>query len=251
MLKIRSFLEYKKCLACGQEMLVYRLRKVNKNESICENCRTGKSYSLRNNNYKGKQTNISYSFEFETSTKANSLYELGKYNFINCYDGTIGGFEWKSPIFNNRKSFHHVCRKLNKFAKYVGCSCGTHLHVSTPYKSILDEYKEEIFEPILSEMRDNKFKTVLFWGRYFNDYCRSNIGDTRYNSFNTRSSVQTLEFRLLKFVNAEQYIRAADFCIDTTRFLNNILSRDTFDTRIARKVGETILKKYKEVIRDV
>ena len=49
MLKIRSFLEYKKCLACGQEMLVYRLRKVNKNESICDSCRTGKSYSLRNN----------------------------------------------------------------------------------------------------------------------------------------------------------------------------------------------------------
>ena len=251
MLKIRSFLEYKKCMICGEEKLLYTLKRVNKKESICDKCKIVQGYHFKNSNSKGKKTQISYSFEFETDSTADSLFELGKYNFIPCSDATICGYEWKSPIFNNRKSFHHICRKIDKFAKFVGRRCGTHLHVSTPYKDIMDEYKEELFEPILSVMRANQVKTEKFWGRYFNDYCLGRIARGRYNSFNTRSSVPTLEFRLLKFRNADQYIRAADFCIDTTKFLNDILSRDTFDTNIAKKVGKIIMKRYEEVTENV
>ena len=251
MLKIRRFLEYARCSFCGKEELSYRLQKFNKREYICHECRTCNTYSTKNNNEKGKKKSISFSFEFETSSRAKSLFELKKYGFIPCSDCTIEGFEWKTPIFNSRKSFHYVCRKIDKFAGCVGRSCGTHLHVSTPYKFLMEKYKVQLFSPILEVMINDENKTIKFWGRYFNDYCRSVISTSRYNAFNTMSSVETLEFRLLKFINAEQYIRAADFCIDTTRYINSLIGRENFNSESARLVGITIAEKYKEVIKDV
>ena len=73
----------------------------------------------------------------------------------------------------------------------------------------------------------------------------------RYNSFNTRSSVQTLEFRLLKFKTANQYIRACDFCIDITQYINHFICKSGFNKEQAEKIGKNIAKKYKEVIKDV
>lgn len=94
--------------------------------------------------------------------------------------------------------------------------------------------------------------TKKFWGRYFNGYCQGEIqNNTRYNSFNTLSSVETLEFRLLKFKNSKQYIKAADFCIDTTRYINHNMKKDNFNQENAKKLGEIILKKYKEVLQSV
>lgn len=251
MLKIKRFLEYHKCSSCGQEFLSYSIEKINKKDYICSNCKMCRGYATRNNSFKGKQTQISFSFEFETSSKNKSLYELTKYNFIGCADCSIEGLEWKSPIFYNRKTFHSICRKMEKFSRFVGNSCGTHLHVSTPYKTKMEEYKNELFQPILNEMKNDRDKTIKFWGRYFGHYCEGTIGNDRYNSFNTRSSVNTLEFRLLKFKNAEQYIKACDFCIDTTRYINTFIGREDFNSEKAKKIGNIIAEKYKEVIKDV
>lgn len=252
MLKIKRFLEYKKCSSCGQEFLSYDVKKINNKDYICSSCSCGHCYSTKNYKYQGKQTKMSFSFEFETSSRSNSLFELTKYNFIGCSDCSIQGLEWKSPIFYNRKSFHTICRKIDKFSKFVGNSCGTHLHVSTPYKAKMEKYKRELFQPILNEMIICKEKTIKFWGRYFGSFCQAQIRDfNRYNSFNTVSSVNTLEFRLLKFINAEQYIRACDFCIDTTRYINNFIGKEDFDTEKAKEIGNNIAKKYKEVIKNV
>ena len=251
MLKIKRFLEYRKCSVCGEEYISTSINKINKNDYICRNCATSHDYYTKNNIYKGNKTQMSFSFEFETSSKAKELYELLKYKFIGCSDCTINGLEWKSPIFYNRKSFHTICRKLNKFAKYVGTSCGTHLHVSTLYKDRIREYEVQLFTPILNVMIQDRDATEKFWGRYFGHYCRAGIEDDRYNSFNTRSSVDTLEFRLLKFKSARQYIRACDFCIDTTRYINTFIGRETFDNNKALKMGEIIAEKYKEVIKSV
>lgn len=134
----------------------------------------------------------------------------------------------------------------------MGSSCGTHLHVGTLYKYKIGDYQYEIFGPILEEMRSNEKQTKKFWGRYFNGYCLGNIDEgTRYNAFNTLSSVETLEFRLLKFKNSKQYIRAADFCIETTRYINYHIKKDNFDREKAIKLGKAILKKYKEVVINV
>lgn len=252
MLKIKRFLEYHKCSSCNQEFLSYEVDKINSIDYICRNCQRGNDYFTKNNNYKGKETSISFSFEFETASRSNALFELRKYNFIGCSDGSIAGLEWKSAIYYNRKSFHSVCRKIDKFAKYVGNNCGTHLHVSTPYKQILDEFKRELFQPLLNVMTENRTKTEKFWGRYFGHYCHANIVDCdRYNAINTISSVETLEYRLLKFKNAEQYIRACDFCIDTTRYINTIIGKGNFDREKAKRIGKIIAEKYKEVTKCV
>ncbi|MCI8999681.1 MAG: hypothetical protein HFJ26_01790 [Clostridia bacterium] len=252
MLKIKRFLEFKKCSSCNKEFLAYEVQKINSQDYVCRECKRVNNYCTRNNNYKGKESKISFSFEFETSSRANALYELRKYNFIGCTDGSIGGLEWKSVIFYSRKSFHHICRKIDKFAKYVGADCGTHLHVSTDFKTKIDQYKRQIFQPLLNKMIVNREKTEKFWGRYFGHYCQSVIyDDYRYNAFNTVSSVSTLEFRLLKFINAEQYIRACDFCIDTTRYINNLIGSEDFNNEKARKMGEIIAQKYEEVTKNV
>ena len=252
MLKIRRFLNYQKCSFCGNEFLVRGIQRINNKDYICTACSSTKGYTERNTNIKGKQKDISFSFEFETSSRNNQLYELLKYNFLGCYDCSIGGNEWKSPIFNSLKSFHYVCRKIDKFSKFVGTECGTHLHVSTNYKDTLRIFEREIFQPILNEMSSDRQKTIKFWGRDFGEYCHLNIGETRYNSFNTRSSVETLEFRLLKFKNAEQYIKAADFCIEITRYLNRMIGKiENFGVNEATMLGQEIVKKYKEAIKDV
>lgn len=251
MLKIKRFLTYRKCSSCGLEFLAYEVEKINQKDYICRNCMSGYGYCTRNENIKGKQKPISFSFEFETSSRTKSLFELRKYNFIGCSDCSIEGLEWKSPIFYSRKSFHYICKKIDKFARYVGNSCGTHLHVSTPYKNKMMEYEKELFKPILNEMTNDRQKTIKFWGRDFNSYCTNEIRNSRYNAFNTRSSVETLEFRLLKFKNAEQYIRAADFCIDTTRYINNFIGDENFNAEKAKEIGNIVAEKYKEVIRDV
>lgn len=252
MLKIKRFLSYRKCISCGKEFLVFETTKINKTDSICANCLRGNAYSTKNYKTNGKQKNSSFSFEFETSVNARSLFELKKYNFIGCFDASIGGLEWKSPIFYSKKAFHNICNKLDEFARYVGNDCGTHLHVSTPYKIEMHTYQKELFQPILDIMNSNVEKTKKFWGRFFGIYCCSQIEYySRYNSFNTLSSVETLEFRLLKFVNAKQYIRAADFCIDTTRFINNCMNQTDFNEEKAKKIGKIIAKKYEEVIKDV
>lgn len=252
MLKIRNFLKYRKCVSCGKEFLAYSAIKINKDEFICSECSRGNSYYTKNFLFTGKERDISFSFEFETSSNSKSLFELRKYNFIGCSDGSITGLEWKSPFFYSKKTFHCVCKKINKFARFVGQSCGTHLHVSTDYKLKMDRYKRELFKPIIRVMLENEEKTRKFWGRFFGHYCHSDIRDfDRYNAFNTISSVDTLEFRLLKFINADQYIRACDFCIDTTRFLNNNMKDEEFNEEKAKKLGEMIADKYREVIKDV
>lgn len=251
MLKIRRFLEYRKCFSCGMEFLAYEVEQINKKDCICAKCRQSHGYTTRNCNFQGKETQISFSFEFETSSKSKELYELAKYNFIGCVDGSISGLEWKSPIFYNRKTFHNICRKINKFSQYVGDDCGTHLHVATPYKTKMKIYERELFSPILEEMIEDRRTTQKFWGRYFGYYCRAEITSERYNTFNTRSTVQTLEFRLLKFINAEQYIKASDFCIDTTRFINKYIGNPDFNHEKAIQIGKIIAEKYKEVIKNV
>ena len=65
------------------------------------------------------------------------------------------------------------------------------------------------------------------------------------------SSVETLEFRLLKFKNSKQYIRASDFCIDTTKYINYHIAKGKFDSNKAKKIGKIILKKYMEVTENV
>lgn len=252
MLKIKRFLKYEKCIKCKKEFLTVDVRKINDKECICYDCSSERGYSTRNSTRIGKPTQMSFSFEFETDSRNNELYELKKYGFINCYDGSISGSEWKSGIYNNKKSFHAVCRKLDKFRTYVGRSCGTHLHVGTMYKEKIRKYQFDIFGPILEEMRNNEKTTKKFWGRYFNHYCMGRIEvHERYNAFNTLSSVETLEFRLLKFINSKQYIRAADFCIDTTRYINHHIKKENFNEEYAKKIGKTILKKYKEVTQSV
>ena len=227
MLKIKRFLKYEKCIKCKKEFLTVDVRKVNEKECICYECSCEDGYSTRNSMRIGKPTQMSFSFEFETDSRNNEIYELTKYGFIGCYDGSISGSEWKSPIFNNKKSFHAICRKLDKFRTYVGRSCGTHLHVGTEYKNKIRKYQFDIFEPILEEMRNNEKQTKKFWGRFFNHYCMGRI-----------------EVH-------EQYIRAADFCIDTTRYINHHIKKENFNEEDAKKIGKTILKKYKEVTQSV
>ena len=251
MLKIKNFLKYAKCLNCNKEFLLFNTYKVNSKEYVCHDCSTQKSYYAKNEAKKGKDTQMTFSFEFETGERNNELFELLKYGFIGCFDGSISGTEWKSPIYSNRKTFHAICRKLDKFAKYINNGCGTHLHVGTEYKHIMEDYEVELFSPILEYMRNNKEKTRKFWGRYFNHYCSGYFEEDRYNTFNTRSSVETLEFRLLKFKNSKQYIRASDFCIDTTKYINYHIAKGNFDTNKAKKIGKIILKKYMEVTENV
>ena len=99
MLKIKRFLEYKKCSSCNKEFLAYEVQKINKKDYICRECRRGNSYSTKNYTYKGKESKISFSFEFETSSRTNALYELKKYNFIGAECVSLDNFIYVYSVF--------------------------------------------------------------------------------------------------------------------------------------------------------
>ena len=82
MLKIKNFLKYAKCLNCNKEFLLFNTYKVNNKEYVCRNCSTQKSYYAKNEAKKGKDTQMTFSFEFETGERNNELFELLKYGFI-------------------------------------------------------------------------------------------------------------------------------------------------------------------------
>lgn len=248
MIKIKRFLDYKKCIKCNREFLIVDTKKINDKEYICRDCSYERGYTTKNTQSRGKPTQATFSIEFETSKRDDKLLELIKYGFIGCSDSSIGGREWKSQIYNNKKSFHADCKKLDKFKEFVGNDCGTHIHCGTKHKEIIQIYREEIFKPLLEEMENNIAKTRKFWGRYFSHYCERYIRNhDRFCAINVWSSVETIEYRLLKFKNAKQYIKVADFCIDTTKYINFCISKGDFNCEKAKKLGLNILKKYKEV----
>lgn len=244
------------CAVCKKKVLAAFTKKVSKLGHICPACYTDKVYHTRNTLWKGKprKDRLSFSIEFETSRNTDECYRLLGYGYIPTRDSSIGGSEWKSPIYCNLRVFRPVCfGVLDQLRHVVGNDCGTHIHVGVvlPVKYFVQDYWKEIFGPLVLYMKLHPTETTQFWGRVFNFYAREFKGD-RYCAFSAWTSCETLEFRLPRFKSAEQFYQVVKFCLKVTDMIVRtwLNVNDVFNARIeATRLGNRILRAYQREVR--
>lgn len=246
MLIIRGFNDkVYKCKVCGNKIFEGEdYIEVPKFGKICSNCQGSLDYGYENDKWIGSsKSKFTFSIEFETSDNTPELHELRRLGYVPTYDGSIGGYEWKSPIYQGMYGIKLHLKVLNKFSEYVGRECGTHLHVGTlspNEKRFIEHNFEELFYPLMKRLIENEFETKNFWGRYFNSYADDKLDpDDRYCWVNIHTSQPTIEFRLLKFKNENQYYNGIKFARDLVRLII-----DNKEKRNAEEIGEMILKTY-------
>lgn len=253
MLVIKGFNDKKerllKCKVCGNKYEKIGMIEIRDLGYICYGCRDDEgSYSSENGVRVGKGS-ITYSIEFETSERDVDLHLLRKYGYIPTYDGSIGGLEWKSPIYKGKGVLVRHLKVLDKFTYAIDDHCGTHLHVGTlslGEKSFIYDYYDDLFKEVTDYLIDNRYKTEIFFGRYFTPYATKGISrHHRYSWVNISTSQPTIEFRLPVFTSKNQYKKVVDFATDVVRLLKKeyqkYISSDYYSDD-ARKAGKRIIK---------
>ncbi len=149
------------------------------------------------------------------------------HGFLKTSDGTVDE-EWKSPIYMDMSGLRRVLPTMQSLAEdgLVGPNCGTHIHVgfSSSSRERLFTHFRYILGDLQDRMKSDEFETIRFWGRYFTNYADSGQDmQGRYSWCNTNTgSKPTIEFRLAKYRDAEQF--AALICF--VRKLANYLDRE-------------------------
>lgn len=114
-------------------------------------------------------------------------------------------------------------------------SCGTHLHVSTEGTrdnrdndhgmNAVRRFYNSLFVPVTAVMKRNPEATKALFGRFFTHYapevtmttrCHEGHNETRYAWVNCTNS-NRIEWRLVKFRNAKQYVTCCKACVEMTK----------------------------------
>lgn len=214
-----------------------------------EHLRNTMGYSFENNNKVGtiKVLSRTYGVEFET---ANST-EIGRINMLNMgfvptYDGSLAwtGVEYKSGIYQGAKAIIKHCDSIDTLISEghitLDSDCGTHLHVGdrdylTPETiRYLRRFYNTLFIPLTNAIDADLEKARRFWGRNFTYYADRITENTTsgnlygdempHTTFVNLQHDYTIEFRLCKFQNAEQYKQLVRFADDVlTTIVNNFI----------------------------
>jgi hypothetical protein len=195
---------------------------------LCDSCASPKNYSYANWQTAGRKTKKpAFSIEFETDKTPSGIFELVKHKYVPTKDSSIGGYEWKSPIYHDLASFKKVLPILDKYREAVTSACGTHVHVSisTFSKLAILANWDKVFSDIIDYIKLNKNTARKFWGRYFNDYC-SAVDVGHHSAFSPSEKYDTLEYRLPRFVTTEQYYNVVRFCRDATQAMDAFIKAE-------------------------
>lgn len=245
------------CQKCGSTEYKSAALHVPRWGYLCTYCQNNPdNYAAKNAQERGKPTKdfFSCSIEFETSYGCYDCpeqMELLRLGFIPTEDGSIGGIEWKSPIYRNQRPFVAALSLIDRLGleDIVGSDCGTHLHVGVTHsliKDVVDSNGEDIFGPLAEEMIADRRTTIIFWGRFFTGYA-DHRRNGRYTWINPDSRHKTLEYRLLKYRSKKQYLAASRFCFWVTSLLNKAITADGGLAKKQRQqLAATILSQYKE-----
>lgn len=202
------------------------------------------AYSLEINNFINKPKAHGFTFGQEFETAKTSKYARGvliENGYTPTHDGTVD-VEYKSSINNGLMAFAQLFKSIDKLMasgdiKLEGrrwgedMSCGAHMHVGhalidngqfdrnntplTPDKEhALRNFYHSLFMPLSNVMKENADATRALYGRNFDDTtwaCPITLRTrpTTHENFINLQHTHTIEFRLCKYVNAEQYMRLA------------------------------------------
>lgn len=150
--------------------------------------------------------------------------------------------EFVAPTMNGLNKISKDAVSIEKLFVSGHCeandSCGTHLHVSTENtRNNIDEnhgmtpirrFYNSLFVPVTEVMKRNSDATKALFGRYFTGYApainmdteqRAGHNETRYVWVNCTNS-NRIEYRLVKFRNAKQYMHVVKMCVEMTKIVD-------------------------------
>lgn len=156
-------------------------------------------------------------------------------------DGSLNGSTSCEMVSNPNKGFKAFTKQLPIIEKMltdgiieIDYSCGTHFHVSlnnmvterhNNAMEILRRNRKNIFGEMEKLMLANPTKVQQFFGRDFTHYADTfynTTAESKYCWVNLRYD-NNIEFRLNKFINAEQYHKLCMFEIEVCKYIvNNI-----------------------------
>lgn len=188
---------------------------------------------------KKKAHNCTFGQEFETaysSPRARAI--LVENGYIPTHDGTVD-VEYKSSINNGLMAFAQLFKSIDKLiesgdisldrnSRGYSMSCGAHMHVGhplvnngefdnfgEPYGADKDyplrNFYHTLFVPLSDIMKANPEATKALYGRNFNETSWAepitvNTCPTTHENFINLQHTHTVEFRLCKYIDADQYM---------------------------------------------
>ena len=222
-----------RCLHCGEEDYARNMTKIDSPSKnyfyICEYCEDHEySYSRENGKFSHKPAKhgLTYSIELETSERNMESNWLYQYDFLPTSDGSIHGTEWKSPIWENLSGVKQLLRTIEKKCIFDD-DCGTHLNIGTYNQdkiNMIEEYYHALFIPLSDYLYNHEADTEHIFGRYFVYYARpiiTNIDPLNHRNFINIEHDTHLEFRLCKFITADQYMTCIKMCTEFVKTINN------------------------------
>lgn len=228
----------------------------NRNGWMCDfHARQLEGYTDENGFRKGnrKENGFTFSIELETSNSTmKARGELLNFGFIPTSDCTVS-VEYKSPIYEGLNAISKQLVSIEKLNTEnqlaIDSTCGTHFHVghaehiNPQTMDYIRRFYHSIFVPLSDYMVAHPTETTAFWGRPFTNGSwatpiTANTHATEHRNFINTEHPYTLEFRLAKFQNAQQYMQVVKFCRDTVNavienFIKHFNDSDIDSTRYA------------------
>lgn len=185
------------------------------------------SYNFENDNRLGsvKANGITVGQEFETSySSEKARAEILQNGYVPTIDCTVD-VEYKSPIFEGLNAISKQALTLERLMQsgdlVVGEECGTHTHIghheyiNATTIDYLRRFYHSLFVPLSDAMSANPEAVRRVFGRGFNHWATPVDRDTyaeNHTNFINLQHTYSIEFRLVKFENAQQYMHAVKFC---------------------------------------
>ena len=250
-----------KCMGCGRKEHVVDMYKVHSPSRnyiyVCVDCVDGEgSYYDENPTFSRLEAShgLTWSIELETASRNVESNWLYQYDFLPTSDGSINGTEWKSPIWRSLRGMAQLLRTVEKKCVFDN-SCGTHLNIGTyDWQKIdmLKRFYHSLFLPVCEHLKKHPEETEQLFGRYFTYYAceiTENTDPTEHRNFINLQHDTHIEFRLCKFITAEQYMKCIKLCTEWVKAINNNFIKHFNDHEIDNGIENvTAYRKHKAKI---
>ena len=253
-----------RCHSCGKYVADTHSVYNRFNHPICNHCmRVLRNYYTPNNMFyqEKKPKGLTYGFELECFPYSDidkaTLYDEYFY-FEGTYDDSIrnGGVEFKTPIYTNLRDVKKMLREVYPLADFSDKRAGQHINIghvkyTLEIQNFVILHSENIFNPMLDEMKAHKYTMKRICGRYFTRYAHYNDTNRKFKhryAINLEK-IGIIEFRFAKFYDIEQYYNLIKMCGEIMQVIITAYYKSTKDKEVlcsvADELGLEILNIYK------
>ena len=220
------------CMDCGAEVnFDEKAVKISLNRRgggaayLCRDCKVKQlSYYHESTERTGTKNKDGDTFgvELETSfSTSKARAEIIANKYIPTHDATVD-CEYKSPIMEGLNGFSKHCTTFERLIAdgelEINDSCGTHFHYGNRYHlnpttmGYIRRFYHSLFVPLSDEMQLHRRANTELFGRdfgYWANIINVDSDPMEHTNFINVQHDWTLEFRICKFRNAEQMMKAA------------------------------------------